>query len=332
MKTMTATPIRGMIGSHLSIAGGLHLALLEAIRLKLDCLQVFTRNQRQWKAPPLSDDAVRLWKETRTAIGWDDLPQRVVSHNSYLVNLASPDPGLRAKSIELQRDELERCERLGIAYCVAHPGAHLGAARAPRSPNPLRQPPSADEEAGLRRIASSLDELHRSLAGYRVITCIETTTGSGTNLGYDFGHLARIRELVAAPERIAFCFDTCHVVSAGYDMSTESRATATLEEFWRICGQDELKVMHVNDSAAPPGSRVDRHEHIGAGTCTKACFQAIMRNPRLALVPKIMETAKEDDEDGRPWDLVNAQRLRAMLRVTRDGNRRPRADSAKDRT
>ncbi len=311
-----------MVGSHLSVAGGMHLAISEALRLGLDCIQVFTRNQRQWNAAPLTAEAIKSWNDARLAAGWDDLPQRVVSHNSYLVNLASPDAAARKRSIALERDELERCEMLGIAYSVAHPGAHLGAARAPRSPNLLRSPPSADEVAGLRRIATSLDAIHKSLPGYRVRVCIETTTGSGTNLGYDFAHLSRIRELVAAPERIGFCFDTCHVVSAGYDMSTTAAATATLEEFSKLCGKERLNVIHVNDSKSPPGSRADRHEHIGLGTCSIECFQTIMRDADLPLVPKILETAKESDEHGQPWDAVNAERLRTMLRVARRAERR----------
>ncbi|MDZ4755049.1 MAG: TIM barrel protein, partial [Phycisphaerae bacterium] len=220
-----------MIGSHCSTAGGLYLAIEEAVALELDCVQIFTRSQRQWVAPPLTEETVRAWKAARTSAGWDDLPQRVVSHNSYLVNLAAPDETNRRKSIALQRDELERCEALGISFSVAHPGAHLcgsgGTPRAPRSPNLLRTPCSADEEEGLKTIARSLDTLHRELKGYRVITCLETTTGSGTNLGYDFAQLARIRALVQEPERVGFCLDTCHITSAGYDMSTERAARAT---------------------------------------------------------------------------------------------------------
>jgi deoxyribonuclease-4 len=324
-------PIRGMVGSHLSVAGGAHHALEEAIRLGLDCVQVFTRNQRQWKAPPLTDEAIAQWKATRASIGWDDRPERVVSHNSYLVNLASPDDDLRTRSIELQRDELERCEALGIAWCVAHPGAHLGAARDPKSPNVLRGEPNADEAAGLRRIAQSLDTIHRALKGYRVQTCLETTTGSGTNLGYDFGHLRRIRELVKEPERIAFCLDSCHVTSAGYDMSSPAAAEATLEEFGQVCGKTLLKVLHINDSQMPPGSRKDRHEHIGKGTCGLACFEAIMRDPDLAFVPKILETEKDDAPDGSPWDAVNAETLRRMLPAQRTRSSRAPAPKREQR-
>jgi deoxyribonuclease IV len=305
--------IRGMIGSHCSAAGGIHNAVDEAVRLGLDCVQVFTKNQRQWNAAPLTDEAVALFRAAVERAGWTDDLDRVVSHNSYLVNLASPDAELRAKSIAAQRDELVRCETLGIRCCVAHPGAHLGAPRPPKSPNVLGGEPSADELAGLKRIAASLDEIHRSLRGAKAITCLETTTGSGTNLGYDFRHLGIIRDLVREPERVAFCLDTCHVVSAGYDMSTDAAAEATLERFRETCGQGLLLVLHMNDSKAPPGSRVDRHEHIGHGTCGEACFRAIMAAEDLRQIPKILETEKADDASGRPWDAVNAERLRAIL-------------------
>jgi deoxyribonuclease-4 len=308
-----------MVGSHCSGAGGLHRAIEEALALGLDCVQVFTRNQRQWRAPPLSDEAISLWRAAMRDAGWDDLPGRSTSHNSYLCNLASPDDAIRAKSIALQRDELERCEALGIRFCVMHPGAHLGV-RGERGAEP-----TADEAAGLARIAKGLDEIHRALRGYAVITCLETTAGSGTNLGADFLHLARIRELVREPERVGYCLDTCHVAAAGYDVSTDASAAATLAEFDRICGLERLFVVHVNDSKTPPGSRLDRHEHIGHGTCGMAWFRAIMRHPALAKTPKILETPKEEDESGTPWDRVNARRLRSLLTRSRSTADKPTA-------
>ena len=217
-----STPRRTMFGSHLSIAGGLHLALEKAGELELDCVQVFTKNQRQWRAKPLTNEEVADWRSALKSLGWDRQrgPSRVVAHNTYLINMGSPDPEAWEKSLATQRIELERCEALGIPLCVAHPGAHLGASRKPGEPNRLEGEPTTDERAGLDRIAAALDRIHADLPGYRVLTCLETTVGSGTNLGYDFHHLAYIREKVKAPERIAFCFDTCHVTAAGYDMST----------------------------------------------------------------------------------------------------------------
>ncbi len=290
----------------------MHLAILEAIRLGMDSLQIFTKNQRQWSAPPLSDEQLESWMVALREAGWSDSPHRIVSHNSYLVNLASPDDQQRNRSITLQRDELQRCEALGIAWCVMHPGAHLGSPRKPGSPNVLRVDPSADELAGLKRIASGLDEIHRSLRGAKVITCLETTTGSGTNLGYDFSHLAKLRELVSDPDRVGVCLDTCHVVAAGYDMSTTKKASAVLDEFDELCGLENLRVVHVNDSIGELGSRRDRHTHIGQGCCGDACFYGILTRRELRETPMILETPKDDPVGGRDWDLVNIDALEAI--------------------
>ena len=294
-------------------------ALETARSLKLDCVQVFTKNQRQWSVKPLKQEETAAWLEMLREMGWDTFdrpedPVRVVSHNSYLINLASPDPAAWEKSVSLQRVELERCEALGIPLLVAHPGAHLGTARKPGEPNQLRKQPSRDEAAGLKRIIKALDRLHRELKGFRVLTCLETTVGSGTNLGYDFGHLDRLREGVREPERIAFCFDTCHVTAAGYDMTSNARAEAVLEEFDSVCGHENLRVFHLNDSVGEVGSRKDRHAHIGEGTCGRSCFRAVVNHPTFTDVPKILETPKETDERGRPWDRVNVQRLKRLRR------------------
>jgi deoxyribonuclease-4 len=302
-----------MFGSHLSIAGGLENAVAEAVRLGLDCVQVFTRNQRRWASPPLAEEEIRRWGDALARAGWrdGDLP-RVVSHNSYLVNLAAPPGENRTRSIAAQRGELERCEALGIDRCVIHPGAHLGAA--PKGRLPLGEAPTPDEQAGIARIVEALDRIHRDLPGYRVRTLLETTVGSGTNLGGDFAHLAAIRERVREPQRIGFCFDTCHVVAAGWDMSTPRRAAAVLARFDELCGLDQIGAFHMNDSKGGVGSRLDRHTHIGEGTCGRACFRAICSDPRFARIPKILETPKEGDADHPPWDLVNVRILRAMAR------------------
>ncbi|MGA1707256.1 MAG: deoxyribonuclease IV [Phycisphaerales bacterium] len=305
-----------MFGSHLSVAGGLEHALAEAKALGCDCVQIFTRNQRRWDNPPISKDEIARWKEGLAALGWDQPgPSRVVSHNSYLVNLAAPSGETRTRSIKAQRQELERCEALGIELCVAHPGAHLGEAPSKKTPLPLGEPPSDDELAGLERIVEALDRIHRDLPGFRVRTLLETTVGSGTNLGYDFGHLAMIRERVAEPDRVGFCFDTCHVTAAGWDMTTPTKAAAVLARFDATCGLARIGAFHMNDSKGAVGSRLDRHAHIGEGTCGRACFRAICGDARFASIPKILETPKELDADQVPWDAVNLKRLRAMSRA-----------------
>ncbi|MHC5004650.1 MAG: deoxyribonuclease IV, partial [Planctomycetota bacterium] len=208
----------------------------------------------------------------------------------------------------------ERCEALGIVCCVGHPGAHLGAAPPRGEPLDLDAPPSPDERAGIRRIARALDRLHRELPGYKAITCLETTAGAGSNLGSDFRQLAMIREAVAAPERVAFALDTCHVTAAGYDMSTDAAARDVLQRWDERCGLRSLRVLHLNDSVGPRGSRLDRHAHIGEGTCGRACFRTIMNHRALAGVPKILETPKGQTEKGTPWDRVNIGRLKRLAR------------------
>ncbi len=299
-------------------------ALIRARQLKMDCVAVFTANQRQWKTNSIDPAHREAWLSQLREMKWDACAgfgglsdrasARVVSHNSYLINLASPNDELRRKSIDAMRMELERCESLAIPFCVAHPGAHLGTPRSPREPNVLRGEPGKDELAGLRRIVESLDRIHRDLPGHGVITCLETTVGSGTNLGYAFHHLNRIREGVREPQRIGFCFDTCHVSAAGYDMTTDDAAAAVIEEFDAVCGIEHLHVFHINDSLGAVGSRKDRHAHIGEGLCGRACFRTIVNHDRFAGVPKILETPKQKDAKGREWDVVNVQRLKRLKR------------------
>ncbi len=300
------------IGSHLSTAGSLRAAIDEAVSYRFGAVQIFTRNQRQWTPKPLAKDEVAEFRAACAGTIFDDA-RRIVSHNSYLVNLASPDAENLKKSIACERAELERCELLGVPVSVAHPGAHLcasgGKPRKPADPNDLDSEPTADELDGLKRIAKSIDQIHRDLRGYRVRIALETTTGSGTNLGYAFHHLKTIRDLVAEPERIAYCIDTCHVFAAGYDVSTPARAKATLERFDAEAGLAHVAAIHVNDSEAAFASRKDRHAHIGEGLCGDAWFRAVLRHPAFAEVPKVLETEKGDAPSGRAWDLVNAEQL-----------------------
>ncbi|MHC4209464.1 MAG: deoxyribonuclease IV [Planctomycetota bacterium] len=305
-----------MFGAHLSVAGGLVNALEEARSLRFDCVQVFTRNQRQWSARALGEDERGAWRAGLERIGWHRRrgPCRTVSHNSYLVNLASADRAVREKSQAAQRAELDRCEALGIPLCVMHPGAHLGRPWRPEEPGAPGGPPTPDERAGLRRVIKALDRLHRDLPGYRVVTCLETTAGAGTTLGYSFEQLAFIREHVREPDRVGYCFDTCHVTAAGYDMTTETGAAAVLRRFNEVCGRRHLRVFHLNDSVGPVGSRRDRHAHIGLGACGLACFRTIVNSRAFARVPKIIETPKGTNEKGVPWDVVNIRRLKRLLR------------------
>jgi deoxyribonuclease IV len=300
-----------VFGSHLSIAGAMVNALVSAKAQGMDCVQVFTKNQRQWKAKPLVDEDVEVWLSMLREMGWDGT-NRVVSHNSYLVNMASPDGVAREKSIALQREEIERCERLHIPFLVSHPGARLGTPRKRSERNDFESPIPKEEIGGLQRIAASLDAIHGDLAGFKTVTCIETTVGSGTNLGYDFRHLGWIREHVAQPERVGYCFDTCHITAGGYDMSSTNKAHTVLEKFDSEAGLEHIKVFHFNDSVGEVGSRLDRHAHIGEGTCGLSCFEAIVKHQLFTKTAKILETSKEKNASGEPMDMVNIALLRKM--------------------
>ncbi|USO00106.1 MAG: deoxyribonuclease IV [Phycisphaeraceae bacterium] len=298
-----------LFGSHLSVAGGMVNALIEGERLKMDTVQVFTKNQQQWKARPLDPKASQDWLTELKRLGWTD---RAVSHASYLINLASPDDGLWNKSIDLMVVELERCEALSIPFLVHHPGAYT----------------TSDEDAGLTRIAKAYKQIFKRTKGFRTVSCLEDTVGSGSNLGRTFDQLAdlrgRIIDQTGEPARVGFCLDTCHAHAGGYDMSSRASADAALDEFDRLCGLDNLRCLHLNDSLKAMGSRRDRHAHIGEGTITNpperkrralrdSGFAAVVNRPELRGKPMILETPKGDDEKGVPHDSRNLRRLRQMV-------------------
>lgn len=295
-----------MFGSHLSIAGSLCNAIDEAVSLKMDTVQVFTKNQQQWKCKPLDSAVAEDWRARLRELGWEN---RTVAHASYLINLASPDETLWRMSLDLMQEEIERCERLGIPFLVHHPGAHTTGTR----------------EAGLGRIVEAYRELVRRTAGYKTVLCLENTVGGGSNLGREFGELAALRgEIIAAtgtPERVGYCFDTCHAHAGGYDLSTEAGVRVALAEWERTCGLANIRVLHLNDSKTPAGSRRDRHEHIGKGSIGDAGFAAVLAEPAFRDRPKILETPKGKTEAGVPLDTLNLRRLRRL--AAREGE--PRA-------
>lgn len=288
----------GMFGSHLSIAGGMHNALLEAERLGFSSVQVFTKNQQQWKCRPLEESAIADWGRERSRVGFD----LTVSHGSYLINLASPDERLWQMSIELFAEELRRCGLLGIPYLVTHPGAHMG----------------MGEEAGVGRVAEALDRVHAmvpAVARRGVTTCLEVTAGQGSCLGCKLEHLAGIIERVKRPgrARLGVCLDTAHLFAAGYDFRGR-KYPAFMRELDRVIGLGQVKVWHLNDSKKELGSRVDRHAHIGKGFIGLDGFRPIVRDADWRDVPKILETPKEKDEKGREWDEVNLAAMRGLMK------------------
>ena len=281
-----------MFGSHLSIAGGMFNALVEAEKLGMTTVQVFTKNQQQWVAKPLEQAAIDEWASHLKRLKF----KQTVSHDSYLINLASPDPALRKKSTDLFVEELRRCATLGIPYLVTHPGAHMG----------------DGEPVGLKRVAESLDAAYAELTGCKVVTCLEITAGQGTSLGYKLEHLAEIIEQSDNAKRLGVCLDTAHLFAAGYDFRGRKYA-AFRKQIDKTIGVKRVKVLHLNDSKKDLGSRVDRHEHIGRGTIGIEGFKPFVRDEAWAKVPKILETAKEKDDQGRDWDAVNLETLRGLL-------------------
>lgn len=280
-----------MFGSHLSISGGMHNALLRAEELGFDSVQVFTKNQQQWKCKPLADADVAEWKSHCGRLKFE----HTVSHDSYLINLGSPDDALWEKSIDLFVEEINRCTLLGIPYLVTHPGAHVG----------------SGEEAGLARVAAGLDRVHQRVGKTPVMTCLESTAGQGSSLGHRLEHLAEIIELVDEPERLGVCLDTAHLFAAGYDFRGRKYA-AFRKVLDSTLGIERVKVLHLNDSKKGLGSRVDRHAHIGQGEIGVEGFRPIVRDKAFKNIPKILETPKEKHEDGRDWDAVNLETLLSL--------------------
>jgi len=277
-----------LFGAHLSIAGGYEKALLAAQAYQCRAVQLFTKSSNQWKAKELTAEEIRIFRRTLRQTGL----KQTLAHDCYLINLASPEEQLYRRSLEAFVVELQRAEALGLRYLVTHPGS----------------PTDGDEQAGLARVARALDEAHQRCPGFRVQILLETTAGQGNSLGHRFEHLARIRELVAAPERLGVCLDTCHVFAAGYALAPEKEYRATMRAFDRVIGLKRLRAFHVNDSLKPQGSRVDRHAHLGQGCLGLEPFRLLVNDPRFRNRPMILETPKEND-----MDAVNLQTLRDLI-------------------
>jgi deoxyribonuclease-4 len=276
----------------MSIAGGCHNALLTAREHGCATVQLFTKNSNQWSAKELTDEEVALFRKTlrQTRLR---LP---MAHDSYLINLASPDDTLYRRSIEAFIIEVQRAERLGLRYLVTHPGAHL----------------DSGEETGLARVARALDEVHARCPNFGVQVLLETTAGQGSCLGHRFEHLRRLLGLVKDPDRLGVCFDTCHVFAAGYALAPEKEYRATMRAFDAAIGLRRLRVFHVNDSLKAFGSRVDRHAHIGRGHLGLEPFRLLVNDRRFRTRPMVLETPKEDAGD-TDMDTVNLGALRNLV-------------------
>ncbi len=285
-----------LLGAHMSIAGGYHLALDAAHRYGCDTVQLFTKNNNQWSAKDLSADHIRQFRETLLTTKLKFL----TAHDSYLINLASPLPSLYQRSLDAFVIEMQRAEALGLAYLVMHPGT----------------PTDGDESAGLQRIVRALNRIHKRCPRFRVKILLETTAGQGQSLGWRFEHLAAILDQVLEPERLGVCLDTCHVFAAGYPLWPEDEFMRTIGRFHHLVGLQKLKVFHLNDSKKPLGSRVDRHAHIGQGCLGLEPFRLLLNDSRFRDHPMVLETPKEGPNDA-DMDVINLATLRGLIGVKR---------------
>ena len=281
-----------ILGAHMSIAGGYYRAVESASQCRCDCVQLFTKNNNQWRAKPIDDDDVEKFQSSLATLRI----QQPISHSSYLINLASPEQPLRKKSIDGMVVELQRAEQLGIEYVVLHPGAFI----------------RGSEQTGIKRIVRSLDEIHRQTRGITAKCLLETTAGQGTNLGWRFEQLAEILAGARNPDRLGVCLDTCHVFAAGYAMSSQKEYKATMSELQETVGIDQIKAIHLNDSKRELGSRVDRHEHIGQGHLGLAPFRHLLTDRRFRRIPMYLETPK-GETNGKSWDVANLRKLRRLV-------------------
>ncbi|MBM4387350.1 MAG: deoxyribonuclease IV [Deltaproteobacteria bacterium] len=277
------------LGVHASTTGGIHNSIHEGTRLSCGAIQVFTANQMQWLPRELKKEEIKLYHEALKGSGirW------IVSHTSYLLNLASEDDSLWKKTIGNLIQEIERCEILEIPYTVMHPGSHKGAGM----------------DKGVRRIIKGINTLFEMTNNSAVELLLETTAGQGTNIGFEPEQIGAIIGGIHDYNRIGVCIDTCHLFAAGVLSKDPDRLDECLERLDRAFGLDKIKVVHVNDSKKDFGSRVDRHEHIGKGMIGLPLFRAILRNGFLSKLPLILETPKTGD-----MDKINLKVLRDLLR------------------
>jgi deoxyribonuclease-4 len=280
----------------MSIAGGMHKAILRGQSATCDTIQVFDKSNNQWRAAPLkTDDLDRyfaLIEETGITVA--------TAHSSYLINIASPDHALYERSLESLIEEMERCQTLKIPNLVLHPGSHVG----------------SGETTGLGKVAEAINTMFDRLGPKNDVTLLlETTAGQGSNLGYTFEHLAEIIHQVEATPRLGVCLDTCHVFSAGYPLAPGKDYKQTMDHFDAVIGLPLLRIIHMNDSKKPLGAKRDRHEHIGKGFIGLEGFRNLVNDPRLKAVPRILETPKGTE---LLEDVENLKTLRGLV-----GKRRP---------
>ncbi|MFB0515480.1 MAG: deoxyribonuclease IV [Candidatus Neomarinimicrobiota bacterium] len=266
-----------LLGAHVSTAGSLESAPERGRSINADAIQIFTANQNQWKAPPLTAATISGFRQGMS----QDQPRVSITHDSYLINLCAVEGWKLRRAVEAFIEEMDRSEVLGISYIIFHPGAHMGAGM----------------ESGCATVAESLNTALDARPDHKVKLLVETTAGQGTNVGYTFEQIADILARVKSPERMGVCFDTQHAFAAGYDIRTPESWGSVLNEFDSVIGLDLLLVFHLNDSKRELGTRVDRHEKIGKGYLGLVPFWCLVNDGRFTEIPAILETPAEDDSE-----------------------------------
>ena len=279
-----------LLGAHVSTAGGVASAIDRACAIGCTAMQIFVKNNMQWFAKPLGAAEVRAFREHPLR----DSLRSVFGHSGYLINLAASDRTFHENSMRSLCEELMRANQLGLPFLVLHPGAHMG----------------RGVEAGLEKVVASLDAIYGVIPEAETRIALETTAGQGSSLGRTFEELAFILCSCREPERFCVCIDTAHLFAAGYDLGSDEGIMRTFAQFKKLIGFKRLAAIHMNDSKAAAGSRVDRHEHIGKGKIGLDAFRYIMREPRFRNIPKVLETPKGRD---MAEDVVNLATLRSLL-------------------
>ncbi|MDO4584981.1 MAG: deoxyribonuclease IV [Planctomycetia bacterium] len=288
------------LGVHESISGGLHKAVEAAAAVGCDCVQIFTKNSNQWKGKALTDKEIDQFQAALEK--WNI--SHPISHDSYLINLGSPDDILWNRSVAAMEEEMLRAEALGIPYVVMHPGSYT----------------TSSENEGLERIIEGLQRVLEHTAGIQTRCLLENTAGQGTNLGWKFEHLATIIqgvEGVVKEAKLGVCFDTCHAFAAGYDFTTAEKYQDVFQKFHKIIGLERIRAFHLNDATKECGSRIDRHAHIGHGKIGTVPFGFFLNDVHFQSIPMYLETPKgfcETENGEEDWDVVNLRTLRELIR------------------
>ncbi|MBI3333668.1 MAG: deoxyribonuclease IV [Candidatus Omnitrophica bacterium] len=281
-----------LLGAHMSVAGGFPRAVERGLRVGAQTIQIFTKSNNQWEAPPIPAQSAREFQKAvkESRIG------PVFSHTAYLINVGSPERETHRKSKQALKVEVERATVLGLAFVVLHPGS--------RKETP--------EEACLERIAETVAWVLDRTNGSSVKVLYEIAAGQGSSVGHRFEHLGALLKLTGHPARTGICLDTCHLLAAGYDFRTPAAYEKTFAEFDRTVGVDRVQAVHLNDSKKELGSRVDRHEHIGQGQIGLEGFRCLLNDPRFRRVPMVLETPK--DEETLAEDVTNLKVLRGLVK------------------